>query len=541
MVLGLGTWWVGATGTRDLRLHASVVSLGIGGVGGMIASVLSILWTLRRIGKTSVRNLLHGNLVSGRVEQASTDRASKRRRFPYSAFSLFVFLGAVVIVLASLDIIGKVAGFFGGGLLLLIALLSFEWTWLSRDRGGLISGSGWLPIFRMGFRNTTHRPARSILCIALIASAAFIVVAVDAFRRDDKPIAKDRKSGSGGYVLMAESDLPLVYDPNSLAGREALNLTANQSSDELARVSFSRFRLRPGDDASCLNLYEPRNPRILGATHDFVESNRFEFQESLAMTQEEKTNPWLLLERGTADDWIPVIADVNSMTYVLHRKLGDEFNLQTSQGASIRLRLVAALSDSLLQSELIMSERNFLKLFPDIEGYRFFLLDAPTTAQPAVISGILEDRLSDFGFDAVSAKERLAEFHRVENTYLSTFQMLGGLGLVLGTFGLAAILLRNVLERRQELALLRAVGYGRMHFAAMVIAENAFMLLSGLVIGTFCALLAIAPVFLARGGKLPVASLGLLLMAVIISGLSASVAATAAVLRAPLLPSLRAE
>ena len=75
----------------------------------------------------------------------------------------------------------------------------------------------------------------------------------------------------------------------------------------------------------------------------------------------------------------------------------------------------------------------------------------------------------------------------------------------------------------------------------MVLAENAFLLLSGLVIGTTCALLAIAPVFIARGGQLPFTSLGLLLSVVIISGLLASVMATVAALRSPLLPALRAE
>ena len=53
----------------------------------------------------------------------------------------------------------------------------------------------------------------------------------------------------------------------------------------------------------------------------------------------------------------------------------------------------------------------------------------------------------DFGADATGTAERLAQFHRVENTYLSTFQALGGLGLILGTMGLATVLLRNVLER----------------------------------------------------------------------------------------------
>jgi ABC-type antimicrobial peptide transport system permease subunit len=149
--------------------------------------------------------------------------------------------------------------------------------------------------------------------------------------------------------------------------------------------------------------------------------------------------------------------------------------------------------------------------------------------------------LTDFGFDAMSTGDRLANFHRVENTYLSTFQMLGALGLLLGTLGMAAVLLRNVLERRRELALLRAFGYNSSHFTLMVVAENAFLLIAGLLIGAFCALLAIAPVFIERGGRLPNLSLGVLLLMVLISGLIASLLATWAALRSPLLPSLRAE
>jgi ABC-type antimicrobial peptide transport system permease subunit len=188
-----------------------------------------------------------------------------------------------------------------------------------------------------------------------------------------------------------------------------------------------------------------------------------------------------------------------------------------------------------------MAEKNFLRLFPEQEGYRFFLIDTPRPDQSSAIAAVLEDRLSDFGFDVVPTAERLANFHRVENTYLSTFQMLGGLGLLLGTLGMAAVLLRNVLERRRELALLRAVGYNASHFTLMVVAENALLLFCGLVTGSVCALLAIAPVFFSRHAQLPGLSLGLLLLAVLISGLTASIVATWAALRAPLLPALRAE
>jgi hypothetical protein len=392
-------------------------------------------------------------------------------------------------------------------------------------------------------RNATYRPGRSVLCITLIASAAFIIVAVDAFRRDDTAdAAREHKSGGGGYGLLAESLLPVIHDPNTPEGRDALNLNGAGEADALAGVTLARFRLLPGDDASCLNLYRPSRPRILAPADGFRREGRFSFGSTLDAEGEAKANPWLLLDREFADGALPFIADANSAAYVLHLGLGEDFMLERGGGLEpLRLRLVATLSDSIFQGELLVSEQNFLRHFPEQEGYRVFLIDLPDEREAPRVAAMLEERLSDFGFDAASTSERLAGFHRVENTYLSTFQTLGGLGLALGTLGLAAVLLRNVLERRRELALLRAVGYNRRHFGLMIVAENALLLACGLLTGTLCALLAIAPVVSSRGGRLPFASLGLLLAAVVVSGLAASLIATAAAVRAPLLAALREE
>ena len=67
----------------------------------------------------------------------------------------------------------------------------------------------------------------------------------------------------------------------------------------------------------------------------------------------------------------------------------------------------------------------------------------------------------------------------VQNTYISTFQTLGALGLLLGTFGLAAVQIRSVLERKKELGLMRAIGFQRNTLAKMVVLENAWLLIIG--------------------------------------------------------------
>ncbi|MGH9389575.1 MAG: FtsX-like permease family protein, partial [Vicinamibacteria bacterium] len=292
--------------------------------------------------------------------------------------------------------------------------------------------------------------------------------------------------------------------------------------------------------ASCLNLYRPQNPRVLAPTGDFLERGGFGFGPTLASTPEEKANPWLLLNRELSDGAVPVIGDQNSMAYVLHLGLGEDYVLPRERETPLRLRLVGMLRDSIFQSELLMGEENFLRHFPEVSGFRYFLIETEP-ADVGKAESVLEERLEDFAFDASTTASKLASFHRVENTYLSTFQSLGGLGLLLGTFGLAAIVLRNVLERRRELALLRAVGYRPRAFAILILSENALLLLLGLLTGCLSAVVAIAPAIQERGWSLGSGAVLGFLAAVAVAGALASLVAVFSAWRSPLLSSLRAE
>ncbi len=519
LMYGLRTVWRDAVSTSLLSLHVDPVSLAIGAMSGAVIAILTILLTLRSLRKSSPRDLMMG--VRGSLTSSGNSRTATWLAIG-SALGGALILGAALT--KQMDATG---GFFGAGFLFLGAALFFVWAQLrvrSVSSLGLDHSAG---LWKLGFRNATYRPARSILCITLIASATFLLVALDAFRRPAaSPLAKN--SGTGGYPLIAEARLPVFYNLNT--NREPLNLPAQDAR-------FTAFRLRPGDDASCLNLYEPRNPRVLGAPDAFLKEGRFAFQESLAKTEAERANPWLLLE--ASGDVMPAAADANSLEYVLHKKLGDEIVLNPESDHPVRVRVVASLNDSVFQSELVVSEANFLKAFPEQQGFRVFMIETPP-AQADAVTVKLEEALSDYGFDATSTVEKLAGYHRVENTYLSTFQVLGGLGLLLGTIGLAAVLLRNVLERRRELALLRAVGFQISDLGVTVLAENLFLLGCGLVVGIVCALLAIAPAIASRGHA-SASGLPWLLLAVPVVSLAASALAVRTVARAPILTSLRAE
>jgi ABC-type antimicrobial peptide transport system permease subunit len=126
------------------------------------------------------------------------------------------------------------------------------------------------------------------------------------------------------------------------------------------------------------------------------------------------------------------------------------------------------------------------------------LVEAPAEDAPAVATVLRRD-LADFGATVEGARESLGRFMAVANSYISAFQMLGGLGMLLGSLGLVAVLARGVIERRGEIALLRALGFTRWRAAALLVWENSLLLVAGLAGGAASAAVAVAPE-LARSG-----------------------------------------
>jgi putative ABC transport system permease protein len=374
-----------------------------------------------------------------------------------------------------------------------------------------------------------------------MASAAFLIVAVSAFRMSPTD------AGVGGFDLLAESSQPLYHDLNSPTGRR--ELLADRAA-ALADSTVLSLRLKAGDDASCRNLYQPTQPRVLGVPPQMVRyfddpqlPARFGWSASAAATDEERANPWRLLAKPTvAGKPVPVVIDQNTAMYSLrlYRGVGQTFAFTYDDGTRVEFQVVGMLANSVLQGSLLVGEADFQRLFPQTSGYRFFLIRTPP-GQADAIASALEDRLGDEGFDAFDARARLADLLAVQNTYISTFQSLGALGLLLGTFGLAAVQLRSVFERRKELAVMRAAGFRRRRLGEMVLLESIWLLIAGLTMGTTAALVAVLPQLLWGSAEVPLVDLAVMLGVVLVVGITTGLIAVRATLRAPLVGALRGE
>lgn len=529
VLTALASVWAGAVAGSVLRFHAEGMTLLIGALASFVLAVATMMLALVRYGRLSARQLLSGNVAS----------THKRGAIWWKSVSFWLGTACVWIALESArrnmaDTSRYDVGMFFlwgslllmGGLLLVRSLLLF-WEHASARHQ--------LTLPRLGLRNTARRRGRSLATVALLACGCFLIVAVSANRQDAVHGNAARTPGTGGFGLFAESSLPIVADLNTSKGRDTYGLSGQLAQD----TRFVNFRVREGDDASCLNLNRAQAPRLLGlpvVVDQIVLLGRFSFAEILPGVD----NPWLMLGQQTLDGVVPAIADQATAVWALGKSLGDTLTYRDENGKAFDVRLVALLSNSVFQGNLIIGEEPMLEHFPSLSGYRMFLIDTPSDSEEQTSQALMRG-LEDWGMEVGSASGRLAQFNVVQNTYLSIFQALGGLGMLLGSIGLGIVVLRNILERRGELALLRAVGFPSATINRMLMTEHWGLLMLGVLCGVVAAVVAVFPALRTPGAQIPWLSLGITLLAIAGSGVLWIGLSARAAMRGTLLNALRDE
>lgn len=549
----LSTIWRSAVAGATLTLHVSPTSIILGAALALAAAMTSMHFAARTLLRERTIRLLKGEL--GPSDAA--DRARRAWMATIGAAASLIGAGIALTLGAQADRGGAVAAFFAGGALLLIfGILAARLALVRLLAGG---GEAALSAWRLAAQSAARRPGRSTACIALLACGCFLVVAV-GMNRLDTPQPGQRDSGTGGFALLAQSSIPLLVDLNEPATRETLNLDAELFAD----VSVVPLRVRGGDEASCLNLNRAQQPRILGVDPRALDE-RSAFAFTSMLDREARHNPWLKLNareaqrsapsqspqspspnpqvpspKPQAPDIIPAIVDQASMMWAMHKRLGDIIWYENDRGERIGLQLVGALSNSILQGSLIISEHDFEHHFPSQAGHGMLLIDAPPQRADAVAAALTRS-LADLGLEVVPAARRLAEFNAVQNTYLAVFQVLGGLGLIIGTAGLAMVLLRNVNDRRGELALLAAVGFTPAALRRLLLIEHGLLLLLGVACGAAAAVPAVWPAIQQSATPASAATTLIIMALVLAFGLLWVTLAARLALRGHLLDALRQE
>jgi len=529
VLAGLDTIWRDTIGQATIRAHVEPSSLVTGAAAIVFAATATIWWTLRVAAKRPVVELL---ATRGSLGATAADPSTARRRHRLSILLAALAAAGAAAVVARAEPSRATSAFFGGGALVLLAALF-------ACRAGLaVLGDASKRTVRsvvgLGLRSASRRPGRSLAVVALLASGGFLVLAIQANRLEPPGDPSLRSSGTGGFALFGRSTLPVLRDLGTPEARDAYGL----DDEDLRDVQVVPLRVRPGDDASCLNLATAQNPQLVG-----VLPNRLAARDAFRFTRTiDGPGPgagWELLERDLGPGVVPAVGDGGSVAWALQKKVGDALRYRDERGDEFDVCIVGTVADSILQGNLLIADRHMRARFPSASGFRMFLIDAPQPRRDAVAED-LSDALSDIGLELTPTNERLAAFQSIQNTYLSIFQLLGGLGLLLGTVGLGVVVLRNTLERRDELAAARAIGFTDRAVRQLVWSEHVLLLVMGLLSGVLAAAVAISPA-LNDGRELPLTSSSMLVGALAASGAFWVWAASRIAVRGPLLDRLRGD
>ncbi len=531
-----GAWKEAAAGVKFVYF-VKPVSL-IGSWAGTVAVALFVVYLASR----AVSRVHPSQLIAGGLGQAKSPAEGK----PF--LKTFAFWIGVLCLLAGVGCLlapkapgtmAEQAMFFMSGFCITGAGVAFCLMLLramEKGQGGIHS------LAALGRQNSVRRKGRSLAVIGLMAAGVFMVTAINAFRMDARRGNETRDSGTGGFAYVGETTLPVYEDLNSKEGREKRSLPEMEGVD----YHFVQFRVSNGEDASCLNLNRAQRPRLLAVKPEELASREaFSFGGTLKGLEYEKS-PWELLKAKLPDSpegrpVIPGMVDQTTAAYALKLGLGDTLPYEDGNGNTFDVKLVGLVGVSLLQGSIVIDEANFTERFPDAGGYRYFLLDVKPRDKGEELAQNLSRLLGDYGLELMPTWQRLNEFNAVQNTYLSIFSTLGGLGLLLGTVGLAIVVGRNVLERQGQLGLMQAVGFTRQSLSRMVVSEHWFLHVLGVVIGVVAAIVGVMPKIMAGTGELPLGLLGGLNLGVLAGGLIFCWLAARQVTRMPLIEALRTE
>ncbi|MEX1026577.1 MAG: FtsX-like permease family protein, partial [Candidatus Paceibacterota bacterium] len=210
MLAGLRTWWVGAITTPFLEFHWTTKSLLLGYLLGVIVSVLTIAWSVRRTKRLSIRRLLAGQATA--AHEIAYHPRTKLLIVSLACILVAFGLAAFAVRLGGM---AQAGAFLGAGFLTLTGLLLLVWVRLKRGgRRELKPFTGGWALTKLAFRNAGRNPGRSATTIGLMATASFLIVGLSSFR------LAPSDEGTGGFDLLAQSSEPVFVDLNSDEGRE---------------------------------------------------------------------------------------------------------------------------------------------------------------------------------------------------------------------------------------------------------------------------------------------------------------------------------
>lgn len=347
-------------------------------------------------------------------------------------------------------------------------------------------GRNLLPVFRAAISypmNKKFRTGLTLFIFALIMFTVIVIAMIASFQRESVDVLSEKFSG--GFEIIGYT-LREVPESNLTAAMEFVN--ESLGTDAIQRVETASMATV---SMSVQGTNESATRQLIGFSDGMLEEGRF----SLAHRAEEYSSdeeawnavlddPSLTIMDGS------VVASMFAMTaggwYV---SVGDVVEVVSGDGSSVNVTVIGIM-DQILISGAFTSKGFVQEHATGVTENLLYIDTVPETgiADKEVMT-YLEKSLAEYGMNGIVVKDVVEEFMAMSSSIMQLMEMFLGVGLIVGISGLGIITIRNIAERRQEIGVMRAIGFQRGMILNTFLLETSFVALLGIAMGVVLGLM----------------------------------------------------
>ena len=361
----------------------------------------------------------------------------------------------------------------------------------------LLGGLGALtPVLRLATAYPLASRLRTAMAMAMFAVIIFIVTTMAIVIRTQQVFFAPSAAQSAGFDIRVTTTLPLRDLAAEIEGQ------ADLSAADINGVGWSAVQAIEMRQAGVSGRMTDR--RLVGVDDGFIDQAQAVYTFQLrAPGYETDQAVWQALRQR--DDVLVVspflirsgsVADARPNAFYLE---GVERAKQQLPPLTLEMRLARGTNTALTRYQVIgvLSQplnaanasilghaRAITRLTGKPALPATYYIKVRPGADATALAQALERTFQLYGMDARSYREINAEIWGTASALLQLLQGFMAMGLVVGITALGVISGRNVVERRQYIGMLRAIGFRPALIGAWLLLESSFVSLTGILIGT---------------------------------------------------------
>jgi putative ABC transport system permease protein len=325
-----------------------------------------------------------------------------------------------------------------------------------------------------------NRGFRTGMTISMFSLILFIVVLFSIFFSVFTPNLSDE---GGGYDLVGMSSVPVGDIHNlSVGGGGGLPVkydTLNgkvEFVDGVAQYGFwGNFRVNNTE----VLTYGPPFHYLMGVDGNFTSHMKYKLKDR-DKNYATDANAWV----AVVSDPNLALVDTTTASTQPPIRVGDVVDLPyTAGGNRTKGYKIVGIVDESLFAGLFVQKGTLMKEFVAVRGDNLFFIKVKAGEDQKQVAMGLESDFKVLGLNVLVMKEFLKTLNQGIQSVYQLFEMYMSLGLIVGIAALGVISVRAVIERKQEIGIMRALGYRRSMVLATFVIEMMFVTTMGIVIG----------------------------------------------------------